>query len=82
MLMLIKTEELLRLLTLGDMLRETVDSLDLLPTDAWQEAEDRIACIQNEAKPMLNDFVIQWGAVLEHNRDEKLRVREFADVKM
>ena len=82
MLMLIKTEELVRLLTLGDMFREMVDSWDLLDTGAWQEAEDRIACIQNAAKPLLNDFVIQWGAVLEDNRDEKLRVRESANVKV
>lgn len=92
MLMLIKTEELVRLLTLGDMLREMVDTLDVIETvtlvadpseaEADAKALAAIADIQNAAKPLLNDFVIQWGAVLPDNRETRLRVREFADVTL
>lgn len=85
MLMLIKTEELVRLLTLGDMFREMVDALDVIETEAVDpdEAETDgkalgvIIDIQNAAKPLLNDFVIQWGAVLPDNRETRLRVRKF-----
>lgn len=82
MLMLIKREELIRLLALGDMLRETVDYWDKLDSVDWETAAERLTLLLQEATPLLNDFVIQWGAVCEDARDQKLRIREFSDVKV
>jgi len=64
------------------MLRETMDYWDMLDSVDWETAADRLTLLFQEAKPLLNDFVIQWGAVCEDARDQKMTIREFADVKV
>lgn len=66
--MVVTEQDVTVLLDIADMTTELIESFGKLATDEWMQAEQRIAEIEGEIGPLLDEYKARWGVASADER--------------